>query len=702
MPNLQPQLLRLGASVAGATVYAGAGAFVGGLTGAALAAVSGIIGGHAANEFGALAALLPDSDDELLANHHLSEAVGLAIAAIIEDAAQTHERLTYIKPKLTKLAKCAIENWQQVAQQTEADFTSLSEAQILALFSHEAAEFQQVTALNPESWEKFLQQLCHLVALKFPINPEYFQIIAKKLHTDFPKALREVLKKDAATGGKAYPRLILDFAGKITTQLQQIETQQSAVFQQIETLTPQHLPNLLSRVETGLNRAIETIIDSFTAEEIKDHQERQTEAHHQAITYYRKHTKPRQQWKTLADVQEYLEIFYHFCELGDYKSAFNIIRDDDYSDDCVDNFLNLGGYNQIRVELYTQLITNWQPEDRENWRYTASLTSLGNAYDSLGEYQRAIEFHQQSLEIFREIGDRSGEANSVNNLGNAYYSLGEYQRAIEFHQQSLEIFREIGDRSGEANSVNNLGNAYYSLGEYQRAIEFHQQSLEIKRAIGDRGGEANSLGNLGNAYHSLGEYQRVIEFHQQSLEIKRAIGDRGGEANSLYNLGISYKSLSEYQTALISYQQALEVYEQLNLTNDVIDCLNQLGSVCISLKRYPEALDFYQQLLEIKREREDKQGEANCLLAMADLYEQTGSFQKGFALRNQAHQILMEIGGWEALPQPQWLKSSIRFAQQGKIQLAVCFVVGLVAFPFALVALILLVLWRLLRARLRR
>ena len=65
-------------------------------------------------------------------------------------------------------------------------------------------------------------------------------------------------------------------------------------------------------------------------------------------------------------------------------------------------------------------------------------------------------------------------------------------------------------------------------------------------------------------------------------------------------------------------------------------------------------------------------------------------------------QILMEIGGWEALPLPQWLKSSIRFAQQGKIQLAVCFVVGLIAFPFALVGFILLLLWRVLRARLRR
>ncbi|MGI2909842.1 tetratricopeptide repeat protein, partial [Tolypothrix sp. VBCCA 56010] len=68
----------------------------------------------------------------------------------------------------------------------------------------------------------------------------------------------------------------------------------------------------------------------------------------------------------------------------------------------------------------------------------------GNAYNSLGQYQRAIEFLQQSLEISREIGDRNGEGASLGNLGNAYNSLGQYQRAIEFLQQSLEISREIG------------------------------------------------------------------------------------------------------------------------------------------------------------------------------------------------------------------------------------------------------------------
>ncbi|WP_245894955.1 tetratricopeptide repeat protein, partial [Nostoc cycadae] len=149
----------------------------------------------------------------------------------------------------------------------------------------------------------------------------------------------------------------------------------------------------------------------------------QTQAHQRAIDYYRSVAK-QPPWQTRDDVQEYLEIFYHCYQLQDYNSAFDALR-------FCDEFLTLRGYYIDQVELYGQLVSKWQEiGDRENWNYRASLTSLGIAYSSQGQYQRAIEFFQQSLEISRDIGDRNGVGNSLIGLGNAYYSLGEYQRAI--------------------------------------------------------------------------------------------------------------------------------------------------------------------------------------------------------------------------------------------------------------------------------
>ena len=45
------------------------------------------------------------------------------------------------------------------------------------------------------------------------------------------------------------------------------------------------------------------------------------------------------------------------------------------------------------------------------------------------------------------IGPEKEEPNG--NLGNAYQSLGDYRKAIEYHEKRLKIAKEIGDRAGE-------------------------------------------------------------------------------------------------------------------------------------------------------------------------------------------------------------------------------------------------------------
>ncbi|MBO1065464.1 tetratricopeptide repeat protein [Dolichospermum flos-aquae UHCC 0037] len=257
----------------------------------------------------------------------------------------------------------------------------------------------------------------------------------------------------------------------------------------------------------------------------------QTEAHQTAINYYQSIAK-QPPWQTKDDIQEYLEIFYHFYQLADYDSAFEAIRH------C-DDFLTLRGYYANQVELYGQLLSKWSEiDDRQNWHYWSSLTLLGNSYHYLGQYERAITFYQQSLDIAKEIGDIQGESRSLNNLGNAYYSLGQSERAIAFHQQSLDIAKEIGDIQGESISLNNLGFAYNSLGEYERAIAFYQQSLDISREIGDVLGESLSLNNLGDAYDSLG--------------------------------------LDREQDALEAYRNARELYQTMGLDADVQDCNDKI------------------------------------------------------------------------------------------------------------------------------
>ena len=50
---------------------------------------------------------------------------------------------------------------------------------------------------------------------------------------------------------------------------------------------------------------------------------------------------------------------------------------------------------------------------------------LGNAYQSLGSFFKAIEHHKEDLAIAKEVGDRAGEGKAYGNLGIAYESQGD-------------------------------------------------------------------------------------------------------------------------------------------------------------------------------------------------------------------------------------------------------------------------------------
>jgi tetratricopeptide (TPR) repeat protein len=75
--------------------------------------------------------------------------------------------------------------------------------------------------------------------------------------------------------------------------------------------------------------------------------------------------------------------------------------------------------------------------------------TLGSAYQSLGDYSQAIQYHAQRLAIAMELGDRVGDDRAYGNFGIAYQSKGEYFKAIEYHTQDLAIAKEVGDRAGE-------------------------------------------------------------------------------------------------------------------------------------------------------------------------------------------------------------------------------------------------------------
>ena len=270
--------------------------------------------------------------------------------------------------------------------------------------------------------------------------------------------------------------------------------------------------------------------------------------------------------------------------------------------------------------------------------------NLGNAYLSLGDYQKAIQYYKKGLEISTNVGDQSGIASNNGNLGNAYDSLGEYQKAIQYYEKGLELSTAIGDQSGIASNNGNLGNAYLSLGEYQKAIQYYKKGLEISTNIGDQSGIAIKNGNLGNAYLSLGQYQKAIRCYEKGLELSTAIGDQSGIASNNGNLANAYLSLGDYQKAIQYYEKGLEISNNIGYQSGIASNNGNLANAYLSLGDYQKAIQYYEKGLEISNNIGDQSGIASNNGNLGNAYRNMGEYQKAIQYYEKGLELSTAIG----------------------------------------------------------
>jgi tetratricopeptide (TPR) repeat protein len=74
------------------------------------------------------------------------------------------------------------------------------------------------------------------------------------------------------------------------------------------------------------------------------------------------------------------------------------------------------------------------------------LSYIGTTYQALGNYPAALDYHQQSLTRFRELGEKVAEVHALQQISAIYQLLGNNSEAEVYLAQSLSLFHELGNR----------------------------------------------------------------------------------------------------------------------------------------------------------------------------------------------------------------------------------------------------------------
>lgn len=161
------------------------------------------------------------------------------------------------------------------------------------------------------------------------------------------------------------------------------------------------------------------------------------------------------------------------------------------------------------------------------------LKTLGEALMFIDQHDEARRPLEESLALFRELGDEAGEATALRARGGLFMEQGSQARAIEAVQASIAISREAGDKSNVARALNVLGCSFFLSGELEGSKTAWEESAAIYTELGDRSAAVYALDGLAVVALARGDPERAERHYREVLDLISGFGD---ERNEIYTV----------------------------------------------------------------------------------------------------------------------------------------------------------------------
>ena len=205
------------------------------------------------------------------------------------------------------------------------------------------------------------------------------------------------------------------------------------------------------------------------------------------------------------------------------------------------------------------------------------LQNLGQALARMRD-KEALPVLEQALQIRREIGDRTGEAQTAISLGDAYHKLQGPEAARQHSARSLHVLRKVGNPALLGIGLNNHGEFCLELGRLDEAAECFREALDL---AGNIGGYAQgfALHNLGRVHLESGHPDEAITSLTEAHRIHRASGDLIGQAVTLKHLGQARHAVGDDEEARQAWTAALAIYQSLKADPEIADISSALETL---------------------------------------------------------------------------------------------------------------------------
>ncbi len=236
-----------------------------------------------------------------------------------------------------------------------------------------------------------------------------------------------------------------------------------------------------------------------------------------------------------------------------------------------------------------------------------SLNMLSVVYRRRDAIKSALDYNQEAYELAKSVKNPSEGLKrsinvSLNGIGNIYQTLEQYDLAIEHFERSMKLEDELGNKLGLAINNQNIGDCQEQKGNLEDALNSYRTSLAYNEEINSNKGKVICKNSIAHIYILQNKLNDALDILEPILLASLEIGDKHITSGIYINIGYAFMKKGDLNKAKSNLAKGLEIAKKYNLPSNIALANSYLSELSEKQGNYKLAFDYFKKSQEFNEE----------------------------------------------------------------------------------------------------
>ena len=258
-----------------------------------------------------------------------------------------------------------------------------------------------------------------------------------------------------------------------------------------------------------------------------------------------------------------------YNNLGDYDKTLQYfikslkLFEELKSDSQAGVLINIGvifaeSLNEYEKALYYYFKALKTVKKKMSKKTAVVFCNIGNVYTKMENYEKADEYLNKALKLYKQFDDKNGIAYIFMNFGIIFEQKGNYELSEENYLKSEEIFTEINDNYNISLINNLIAEINLKMHNYNESQKNLKKSRIIAKQIGAKELLKENYDIFSDLYAAKKDYKNAYKYHKIYFELHDSLYNEETK-NKINELEIRYETeKKEKQILVLTKEKELE------------------------------------------------------------------------------------------------------------------------------------------------